>query len=141
MIQFIAIDTAVPFNNIEENRVWVDRVIQTYGRKTGEVFFLFCSDQYLYEMNLKHLDHDTLTDIITFDLSESIDFIGGEMYLSVDRIFDNADFFGISKVEEIQRVMIHGVLHLLGYKDKTPTEETEMRRQENYCLSLRSLNV
>ncbi len=138
MIQFVAIDTPVPFDNFEEVRGWVERVIQSFGKKTGEVFFLFCSDQYLFEMNLKHLEHDTFTDIITFDLSESNDFIGGEMYISVDRIMENSKLLGIASIEEIHRVMIHGVLHLLGYKDKAKTDEAEMRRQENYCLSLRS---
>ncbi|KAF0131906.1 MAG: metalloprotease ybey [Bacteroidetes bacterium] len=138
MIQFLAIDTPVPFDNFEEVRGWVERVIQSFGKKTGEVFFLFCSDQFLFEMNLKHLEHDTFTDIITFDLSESNDFIGGEMYVSVDRILENSKLLGIASIEEIHRVMIHGVLHLLGYKDKTKTDEAEMRRQENYCLSLRS---
>lgn len=138
MIQFLAIDTPVPFDNFEEVRGWVEKVIQSFGKKTGEVFFLFCSDQFLFEMNLKHLEHDTFTDIITFDLSESNDFIGGEMYVSVDRILENSKLLGIASIEEIHRVMIHGVLHLLGYKDKTKTDEAEMRRQENYCLSLRS---
>jgi probable rRNA maturation factor len=138
MIQFLSIDTPVPFDNFEEVRGWVERVIQSFGKKTGEVFFLFCSDQFLFEMNLKHLEHDTFTDIITFDLSESNDFIGGEMYVSVDRILENSTLLGIASIEEIHRVMIHGVLHLLGYKDKTKTDEAEMRRQENYCLSLRS---
>jgi|APMed6443717190_1056831.scaffolds.fasta_scaffold287261_2 probable rRNA maturation factor len=138
MIQFLSIDTPVPFDNFEEVRGWVERVIQSFGKKTGEVFFLFCSDQFLFEMNLKHLEHDTFTDIITFDLSESNDFIGGEMYVSVDRILENSKLLGIASIEEIHRVMIHGVLHLLGYKDKTKTDEAEMRRQENYCLSLRS---
>lgn len=138
MIQFLSIDTPVPFDNFEEVRGWVERVIQSFGKKTGEVFFLFCSDQFLFEMNLKHLEHDTFTDIITFDLSESNDFIGGEMYVSVDRITENSKLLGIASIEEIHRVMIHGVLHLLGYKDKTKTDEAEMRRQENYCLSLRS---
>jgi len=138
MIQFLSIDTPVPFDNFEEVRGWVDRVIQSFGKKTGEVFFLFCSDQFLFEMNLNHLEHDTFTDIITFDLSESTDFIGGEMYVSVDRIMENSKLLGIATIEEIHRVMIHGVLHLLGYKDKTKTDEAEMRRQENYCLSLRS---
>lgn len=116
---------------------WIDKVTAYYGKKTGEVFFLFCSDAYLYEMNLAHLLHDTLTDIITFDTSENPGFISGELYISFERVTDNARQLGYDFMDELHRVMIHGILHLIGFKDKSQQDVQDMRSQEEFCLSLR----
>lgn len=137
MIQIRNIDTYIPEFISEEVKLWVDRVIKEYKKKAGEVFFLFCSDEYLLEMNQKFLQHDFYTDIITFSSTDVEDIISGEMYISLDRVKENADTFGKTFQEELHRVMIHGILHLIGYKDKSESEEDEMRQQEEKCLLLR----
>lgn len=137
MIQIKSIDAPVPEFISEEVKIWVERVIEEYKKKTGEVFFLFCSDNYLLEMNQKYLQHDFFTDIITFSSSDVEDIISGEMYISLDRVKENADVFSKSFQDELHRVMIHGILHLIGYKDKSETEEAQMRQEEEKCLLLR----
>lgn len=138
MIHFLTIDIELPINLDEKVIDWLEVVLKHYRMKTGEVFFLFCSDEYLYKMNLQYLAHDTYTDIITFDLSESSEYISGEMYISLDRVNENASRHGTSLNDEIHRVMVHGILHLLGFNDKTEIDEREMRHQEEKCLSLRT---
>ena len=102
-------------------------------RKVG-INYIFCTDEGLLEKNIAFLNHDTLTDIITFDLSESDTDLTSEIYISVDRVADNAQKFGVSYNTELHRVLFHGILHLCGFKDKKPAEEKEMRRQEDLCL-------
>lgn len=138
MIHFTAIDVTLPEILGWSQKDWIARVINHFGMKTGEVFFLFCTDDYLLQINNDYLQHDTFTDIITFDLSENKHFISGEIIISLDRVLDNSNRFKVDFAEEIHRVLIHGILHLLGFKDKTDEESALMRAQENYCLSLRS---
>ena len=137
MIHFTAIDVTLPEILGWSQKDWIARVINHFGLKTGEVFFLFCTDDYLLQINNDYLQHDTFTDIITFDLSENKHFISGEIIISLDRVLDNSNRFKVDFAEEIHRVLIHGILHLLGFKDKTDEESALMRAQENYCLSLR----
>jgi rRNA maturation RNase YbeY len=137
MIYFKALDVELPDSLGMFEKDWIAQVIQHFGKKTGEVFFLFCSDEYLLQMNKDFLQHDTFTDIITFDLSESNKYIAGEIFISVDRVSENSQKFNVSFSEELHRVLIHGILHLLGFKDKTGEESALMREQENFCLSLR----
>lgn len=96
-----------------------------------------CSDTYLLELNKKFLEHDYFTDIITFDYCED-DVVSGDLFISIDRIMENAEENNVSKEEELHRVIIHGVLHLLGYSDKTPQQAQQIREQEDFCLSLRA---
>jgi len=96
--------------------------------------YIFCSDEHLHKMNRQFLNHDTLTDIITFDMSEFNDTLEGEMYISVERIKDNAAKFGVSYADELHRVIFHGALHLCGFKDKKKEDIKEMRAQEAICL-------
>ena len=105
----------------------------------GDINYIFCSDNYLHQINFQYLDHDTFTDIITFDQSDK-DQIEGDIFISIDRVHENANERNISFVNELHRVMIHGILHLLGYNDKTPKEKQLMREKEDECLSLRNLN-
>lgn len=138
MIHFQIIDVTLPELLLDESdMLWVEDVIKHYNKKTGEVFFLFCSDEHLFQMNVRFLNHDTYTDIITFSSSEIPEIISGELYISIERVLDNAEKIGVSFNEELLRVMIHGILHLIGYNDKTEAEIIEMRLQENKCLSLR----
>lgn len=99
-----------------------------------ELNYIFCNDDYLLEINQQYLDHDTFTDIITFDLSDHKAMMNGEIYISTDRIADNAKKFETTYQKELHRVIFHGALHLCGYKDKTAAQKNEMRRQEDNCL-------
>jgi probable rRNA maturation factor len=102
--------------------------------KTTDLNYIFCNDEYLLEKNKQFLNHDTLTDIITFDLSESDRELVSEIYISVDRVADNAEKFKVSYNTELHRVIFHGVLHLCGFKDKAPKDKALMREMEQKCL-------
>ncbi len=134
------IDVEVPKEVSATTLNWVHEMIGTFGKKTGEVFFLFCSDDHLLKMNQNFLNHDYYTDVITFDQSEDEKIISGEIYISVDRVSDNAEAINVAFEEELFRVMIHGVLHLIGFQDKSPEEIVSMRAAEQKCLSLYPLN-
>jgi probable rRNA maturation factor len=115
---------------------WIKAVIVKKKRKEGEIGFVFCSDEFLHGINKKYLDHDTYTDIITFDYSKENSKmpVSGEIYISVERVGENAKKFAKPFEEELHRVIIHGILHLLGYMDKTKSAKTEMTKQEDDCL-------
>jgi probable rRNA maturation factor len=110
---------------VYKHRKKVKRVSQTY---------IFCSDEYLLQMNQQFLDHDTFTDIITFDISEDDTELVGEIYISADRVKENAAKFGVAYVNELHRVIFHGALHLCGFKDKKKEDKEMMRTQEDKCL-------
>uniref|UniRef100_UPI0040493182 rRNA maturation RNase YbeY n=1 Tax=Flavobacterium sp. TaxID=239 RepID=UPI0040493182 len=114
---------------------WIVSVIDEYDVVVGELNYIFCSDEYLHKMNVDFLEHDTFTDIITFDYSEA-DVISGDLFISIDRVKENAASFNCSFQDEILRVMSHGVFHLLGFKDKTESEISEIRALENQAISL-----
>jgi len=122
----------------KEIRDWVVRVILSEGGKPGDISYIFCDDEYLLQLNLQYLQHDTLTDIITFDYGEETGLVSGDVFISLDRVKDNAAELNFSFDEELKRVIIHGVLHLLGYKDKAPADEELMRQKENYYLTLQA---
>lgn len=105
------------------------------GIKKVKLNYICCSDEYLLHINKQFLNHDTLTDIITFDLSEADNELTGEIYISVDRVMENAGKLGVSYLNELHRVVFHGALHLCGYTDKTANDKLEMRRQEDLCLA------
>lgn len=121
--------------DIDHIQSWLESVAQKEGFEVGEVSMILCSDEYLLEMNRKHLDHDYYTDIITFDYT-SEQTVSGDLFISVDRVKDNASTHSEMFHVELLRVMVHGVLHLMGYKDKTENEQEEMRTKENSALSL-----
>jgi probable rRNA maturation factor len=112
---------------------WIQKVILNHDCEEGEVNYIFCDDIYLHKLNVEFLQHDTLTDIISFDNSIG-KLINGDVFISVDRVADNARDFKVSFREELERVMIHGVLHYLGFKDKTEEDQKEMTLQENKAL-------
>jgi probable rRNA maturation factor len=114
---------------------WVEFVARKEKAAIHSINYIFCSDSYLLNLNREYLNHSTLTDIITFDYG-SEEMLEGEIYISVDRIRENANIFEVPFDTELARVMIHGVLHLLGYKDKTPTDKALMRKKEEAYLSL-----
>ena len=113
---------------------WIVNTIKNEDYKLEEINYVFCDDDYLHKLNVEFLDHDTLTDIISFDYSVGKT-IQGDVFISVERVRDNANDFGVSFKEEISRVIIHGVLHYCGYKDKTDSDVNAMRQKENYYLA------
>ena len=115
---------------------WLYYSITNEQKYPGEISNLFCSDEFLHKINVEHLNHNTLTDIITFDYCEE-NHINGEMIISVDRIKENAKTFNVSFKDELHRVMIHGIMHLCGYKDKTPEDQKVMSTKEDFYLNLR----
>ena len=127
-------------SNEEEISHWIQEVITKESLELGDLSFVFCSDDFLHEMNLEYLAHDTLTDIITFDYREG-GVLSGEIYISTDRVEENAKEFSGSFEEELHRVMIHGVLHICGYNDLSDTEEKQMRAKEDWALALRKFKT
>ena len=115
---------------------WVSHIIRERGGKTGEINYIFCSDDYLHEMNVEYLQHDTLTDIITFPYSD-FPLVSGDLFISTDRIEENAIEYGSAYSDELHRVIIHGVLHLCGQGDKSETEAAAMRELEDWALAQR----
>ena len=113
----------------------IEALIFNENKKEGELSFVFCSDEYLLKMNIDYLKHDFYTDVITFDYSEG-DIISGDVFISIDRIKENAEKYNVTFENELQRVMIHGVLHLVGYKDKTEEELKQMREKESQYLNI-----
>jgi rRNA maturation RNase YbeY len=127
-------------NNFElynENQLskWIEFSIHQENKELGELNYIFCDDDYLLEINIKQLKHNELTDIISFDYSEG-KHLAGDIFISIDRIEENAKKFKIPFEKELQRVLIHGILHFAGFKDKTTTEKEEMRKQENLFLKI-----
>lgn len=116
---------------------WLKEIAKQEGYKIDDLNYIFCTDEFLLKMNEEYLQHDTYTDIITFDLSEDEGGINGEIYISLERVADNAKKFKTEKEDELHRVIVHGLLHLVGYKDKNHAEKAGMREKEDACLALR----
>jgi len=115
---------------------WLKQVIKKENGVLGNIQYVFCSDEYLLDVNLKYLHHDYFTDIITFPFSEDDKIISGEIYISIDRVRENAKKNNVLFVQELARVIVHGVLHLLGYEDYSSEQKKEMRQKEDYYLNL-----
>ena len=140
MVKYFREDTRFVFKRRRGNNEWIKDVIASESEKvkfkTGDINIIFCSDDYLLELNKKYLSHDFYTDIITFDnCSDKI--ISGDLFISIDRVRENSKTYFSSFDEELHRVIIHGVLHLLGYKDKTKAQSKLMREKESFYLKLR----
>ncbi len=134
-IEFIAEDIDFEPSDIAALESWIRNIISRESCRLSFLNFIFCSDAYLLELNEEYLGHDTLTDIITFPYQSS-PIIEGDIFISIERVRENAQDFGVSFESELQRVMIHGVLHLCGYKDKTGEEQAMMRQKEDEALAL-----
>ena len=119
-------------------KAWVFKVIQKQGFTLVTLNYIFCDDEYLRNINVEYLDHNTYTDIITFDHSEEEGKLESDIYISIERVKENAAKFGNPFDDELHRVLIHGVLHLMGQEDKTEEDKQEMRKREEACLSLRA---
>ena len=133
-VQFFFLKHNVTLKQRQALKRFIQTIFKKEKRKLDNLTYIFCSDNYLLEINKSHLQHDYYTDIITFDLSETPDVITGEIYISTDRVRDNAATLNVSINEELHRVIFHGALHLCGYKDKTTKQSNEMRAAENVYL-------
>lgn len=130
----------VPGVNPEFLFAWFCNVCELENKQLGDLTIVFCSDEFLLGVNKQYLNHDYYTDIITFDYSEG-GVVSGDLFISVDRVSENAADFGVVFQDELHRVCVHGVLHLCGYKDKTPEDENQMRKKEDQMLDLRKFHV
>ena len=125
------------FNNTNDISFWLSEAIAAENYKEDAINYIFCDDEYVLKLNVKHLEHNTLTDIITFDYNLG-KLISSDIFISIDRVLENSEKFAVDFIDELHRVMIHGILHLCGYKDKTKEEKVLMRKKEDYYLSLRA---
>ncbi|MGN6568438.1 MAG: rRNA maturation RNase YbeY [Flavipsychrobacter sp.] len=134
--RFYEQEVAAKLKDKRKLSAFLDKLISKHLKKMKNIQlqYVFCDDSYLLAMNQQFLNHDTLTDIITFDMSEQPDEVTGEIYISVDRIKENAEKFGVAYTNELHRVIFHGALHLCGFKDKKAADKEEMRKQEDKCL-------
>ena len=118
------------------NNRWLKMVVESEIKKLGDISIIFCSDNYILDVNMRYLQHDYFTDIITFDYCEG-NTVSGDLFISIDSVRENALFYGATFEDELDRVMVHGVLHLLGYDDHTPEDTAVMREKENYYVNIK----
>ena len=136
MIRYYYEDIKFEFKHKLLNNKWLRFVAQSEVRRLGDIGIIFCSDNYILDVNMKYLQHDYFTDIITFDYCED-DVLSGDLFISIDSVRDNASYYGTEFEDELNRVIVHGILHLAGYDDHTEDEQKQMRSKEDYYLSLR----
>jgi probable rRNA maturation factor len=128
-------ETDFNLDNEDAVAAWLGNVITSENKKEGEINYIFCDDEYLHKINVEYLDHDTLTDIISFDYSMGNE-LHGDVFVSIERVKDNAADFNVSFEEELKRVLVHGILHYCGYKDKGEAEELLMRSKEDEKIAM-----
>ncbi|MCZ2487155.1 rRNA maturation RNase YbeY [Aquirufa sp. HETE-83D] len=133
MIQFCTEDITFSLQEKLKHKAWLNEVAKQEGKKILELSYVFCSDDYLLQINQEYLNHDTLTDIVTFDNSEDPKKIEGDIFISIDRVKENGEKLGTSETE-LERVMVHGLLHLLGYKDKKKEDKALMTEKEDFYI-------
>jgi rRNA maturation RNase YbeY len=133
MIQFCTEDITFSLKEKLKHKSWLNEVAKQEGKKILELSYVFCSDEYLLQINQEYLNHDTLTDIVTFDNSEDPKKIEGDIFISIDRVKENGEKLGTSETE-LERVMVHGLLHLLGYKDKKKEDKALMTEKEDFYI-------
>ena len=136
MIRFSTLDVDMPTIDQQRTKAWIEKVAQGYGKPIGELYYYFCSDDQLLEINKQRLGHDFYTDIVTFPLTDCKTALSSEFCISIDRIKENAATFSRSYESELHRVIIHGVLHLIGFDDHTDEDEQIMREKEEEALKL-----
>lgn len=128
-------ETDFELENKAQYEGWISRIIASEGFDEGEINYIFCDDQYLHKINVEYLDHDTLTDVISFDYKVG-NILQGDIFISIERVQDNAIDFNVSFKDELKRVLSHGVLHFCGYKDKSPKDEALMRLKEEEKMQM-----
>lgn len=132
-------ETTFDLKTKKKYKNWIKKILFNFDKRVGEINYIFCDDDYLLEMNQKYLQHDTYTDIITFDYSDT-KMISGDIFISIERVKENANDYSKSFNEELLRVLSHGILHLCGFKDKTELESKEMTEKEDWAISLFDFN-
>jgi rRNA maturation RNase YbeY len=137
MIRYFQEDIRFDLKQKLQNNRWLKMVAGSEMRRLGAVNIIFCSDNYILDVNMKYLQHDYFTDIITFDYCEK-DILSGDLFISIDSVRETAQFYGTEFVDELNRVMVHGLLHLIGYDDHTEADIAVMRQKENYYLQMRA---
>jgi len=138
MISYFTEDVVFKFKNKRLNNKWLTLVAESEVKRIGDISIIFCSDSYILDINIRYLHHDYFTDIITFDYTEG-DRLSGDLFISLDTVRANAAEYGSDFETELNRVMVHGVLHLIGYDDHSSADKKLMREKENYYLSLREV--
>ena len=136
MVTYFTEDISFPFKEKRLTSRWLKFVACSEAKKLGDIAIIFCSDNYILDVNIKYLGHDYYTDIITFDYCEG-DRLSGDLFISIDSVRENASFYGVDFPTELNRVIVHGLLHLIGYDDHSEEDIAVMRAKENYYLSLR----
>lgn len=136
MVRYYCEDIKFLFKNKLANNRWLKMVAGSEIKTLGDISIIFCSDNYILDVNIRYLHHDYFTDVITFDYCEG-DRLSGDLFISIDSVRENAVEFGTDFDEELHRVIVHGLLHLIGYDDHTPEDQKQMRAKEDYYLSIR----
>ena len=137
MIRYFQEDIRFDLKQKMQNNRWLKMVAGSEMRRIGAVNISFCSDNYILDVNMRYLQHDYFTDIITFDYCEK-DILSGDLFISIDSVRENALFYGVPFADELDRVMVHGLLHLIGYYDHTEEQIREMRAKEDYYLQMKA---
>ena len=137
MIRYFQEDIKFELKQKMQNNRWLKMVAGSEMRRIGAVNIIFCSDNYILDVNMRYLQHDYFTDIITFDYCEK-DILSGDLFISIDSVRENALFYGVPFADELDRVMVHGLLHLIGYDDHTEEQIREMRAKEDYYLQMKA---
>lgn len=140
MIRYFTEDIKFEFKGKLSNNKWLRLVASSEIRKVGDINIIFCSDNYILDVNMKYLQHDYFTDIITFDYCEG-EVLSGDLFISIDSVRENAEFYKTGFQDELNRVIVHGILHLIGYDDHSKEEIKVMRSKEDYYLSLRNVAI
>lgn len=137
MVSYFTQDIKFSFPEKRRTSRWLKLVAESEIRRLGDISVIFCSDNYILDVNMKYLQHDYFTDIITFDYCEK-DILSGDLFISIDSVRENAQFYGTEFADELNRVMVHGLLHLIGYDDHTEADIAVMRQKENYYLQMKA---
>lgn len=137
MVSYFNEDTKFDFKEKRLTNRWLKLVAESEIRRLGDISIIFCSDNYILDVNMKYLQHDYFTDIITFDYCEK-DVLSGDLFISIDSVRENALYYGTEFADELNRVMVHGLLHLIGYDDHTEEDIAVMRQKENYYLEMKA---
>ena len=138
IIHFFTEDITFKLAHPRKTTSWITAMVKKERRSIKDINYIFCSDGYLLQINKDYLNHNTLTDIITFDYSEGSKQLEGEIFISIERVKENSSLYNTTFQDELDRVLIHGILHLIGYSDKKPAKKAQMRKKEEACLSLRT---
>ena len=135
-INFFEEEVSFSLKEKRKRKTWLKKIAETENYKISELNYIFCSDEYLLNINVEYLDHDTYTDIITFDNSEDEKVLEGDIFISIERVRENSQILEVNEEKELSRVISHGLFHLLGYKDKSDEEANLMRKKEEFAINL-----